>query len=51
MTNKIMYNEVNQKADAVFTQKSDWKKVLSLYGCQDFTLPQVLFSWKRWDLR
>lgn len=50
MTNKNMYNEVNQKADAVFTQKSDWKKVLSLYGCQDFTLPQVLFSWKRWDL-
>ena len=50
MTDQIMYNEVNQKADAVFTQKSDWKKVLSLYGCQDFTLPQVLFSWKRWDL-
>lgn len=50
MAKKIMYNEINEKADSLFTKQNDWKQILSLYGCQDFKLQPLLFSWKKWDL-
>lgn len=50
MAKKIMYNEINEKADSLFTKQNDWKQILSLYGCQDFQLQPLLFSWKKWDL-
>ena len=50
MTDEMMYNEVNRKADEVFEHTSDWKKVLSLYGCQQFLLPKRIFSWNSKDV-